>query len=60
MKIQRLLRESVVMTQEEIKSFIAKYISKKTGKKVKEISQKDDGDYIIDLEDEHTEEDLGE
>lgn len=60
MKIQRLLRESVVMTQEEIKSFIAKYISKKTGKKVKEIEQKDDGDYIIDLEDEHTEEDLGE
>jgi len=59
MKIQRVIKEKVVMTGEEVKSFITKYIERKTKKKVVDI-ELSESDYVVTLEDEHSDEDLGE
>jgi hypothetical protein len=60
MKIKRTVQETVIMTGDEVKSFVTKYITKKTGKHVTDVYLTDDGDYEIVLDDDHSEEDLGE
>lgn len=49
MKINRTINETVVMSGDEVKSFITKYITKKTGKKVINV-ELDNSDYLIKLE----------
>ncbi len=49
MKINRIINETVIMSGEEVESFITKYITKKTGKKVINV-ELDGEDYLIKLE----------
>jgi hypothetical protein len=59
MKIKRKITENILMTGDEVKKFITRYIEKKTGKKVKDIELSGE-DYEISIEDVYQDEDMGE
>lgn len=60
MKIRRIIAETVIMTEDEIRSFVTKYITKKTGKTVESVTLTEEGNYEIELRDVKEEDELGE